>query len=166
MTTNSPANLPTQLVKSVASDVSTTHDMSAIANSDEILYQQLITENSRITDYITLLKSQRTTDNQQFQYKSSTSDTLSMVYNGLFVIYFIALLVLCYILFMKNTVYSRGFKIAVILLFLLFPFVIHPLEVWTVYIGTYLYTMIVQAPHGENPIDSYKKDRGDIYVTQ
>lgn len=135
-------------------------------NTNEILYNQLISENARIMQYIQLLKSQKTTDTQRFQYQSSTSDTLSMVYNGLFMVYFIVLLILCYMLFIKNQVYSRGFKISIILLFLAYPFVIYPLETWIYIGGNYIYTMLIQAPYGENPIDTYKKDRGDIYVTK
>jgi|UniRef100_A0A6C0IBU9 hypothetical protein len=135
-------------------------------NTNEILYNQLISENARIMQYIQLLKSQKTTDTQRFQYQSSTSDTLSMVYNGLFMVYFIVLLILCYMLFIKNQVYSRGFKIGIILLFLAYPFVIYPLETWIYIGGNYIYTMLIQAPYGENPIDTYKKDRGDIYVTK
>jgi len=133
---------------------------------DEILYNQLISENARIMQYIQLLKSQKTTDTQRFQYQSSTSDTLSMVYNGLFIVYFIVLFILCYMLFIKNQVYSRGVKIGIILLFIAFPFVIYPLETWIYIGGNYIYTMLIQAPYGENPIDTYKKDRGDIYVTK
>ena len=135
-------------------------------NTNEILYNQLISENARIMQYIQLLKSQKTTDTQRFQYQSSTSDTLSMVYNGLFMVYFIVLLILCYMLFIKNQVYSRGFKIGIILLFLAYPFVIYLLETWIYIGGNYIYTMLIQAPYGENPIDTYKKDRGDIYVTK
>jgi hypothetical protein len=135
-------------------------------NTNEILYSQLISENARIMQYIQLLKSQKTTDTQRVQYQSSTSDTLSMVYNGLFMVYFIVLLILCYMLFIKNQVYSRGFKIGIILLFLAYPFVIYPLEMWIYIGGNYIYTMLIQAPYGENPIDTYKKDRGDIYVTK
>lgn len=133
---------------------------------NEILYKQLISENTRIQQYIQLLKSQKTTDTQRFQYQSSTSDTLSMVYNGLFIAFFIVLLILCYILFIKNQVYSKGFKIGIILLFLVYPFLIYPLETWIYFGGNYIYTMLIQAPYGENPIDTYKKDRGDIYVTK
>jgi hypothetical protein len=133
---------------------------------NEILYNQLISENARIMQYIQLLKSQKTTDTQRFQYQSSTSDTLSMVYNGLFILYFIVLLILCYMLFIKNQVYSRGFKIGIILSFLAFPFVIYPLETGIFIGGNYIYTMLIQAPYGENPMDTYKKDRGDIYVTK
>ena len=133
---------------------------------NEILYNQLISENTRIQQYIQLLKSQKTTDTQRFQYQSSTSDTLSMVYNGLFIVYFIGLFILCYILFIKNQAYSKGFKVGIILLFLVYPFIIYPLERWIYIGGNYMYTMLIQAPYGENPIDTYKKDRGDIYVTK
>jgi hypothetical protein len=135
-------------------------------NPDQILYNQLISENTRISQYIQLLKSQKTTDSQRFQYQSSSSDTLSMVYNGLFFIYFIVLLILCYILFIKNQVYNKGFKIGIVLFFLVFPFIIYSLENLIFIAGNYIYTMLIQAPYGENPVDMYKKDRGDIYVTK
>jgi len=133
--------------------------------SDQILYSQLVAENQRIEDYIRLLTSQKTTDTQRYQYQSSSTDTLTIVYNILFIVYLILVLVLCYILFMKNNTYSRTVKIGIVLFTLIFPFVIYPLEtfVWT--IGYYFYTMVVQTPYGTNPVDTYKKDRGDIYVT-
>ena len=133
--------------------------------SDQILYSQLVAENQRIEEYIRLLTSQKTTDTQRYQYQSSSTDTLTTVYNVLFIVYLILVLVLCYILFMKNKVYSRTVKIVIVIFTLIFPFVIYPLEtfVWT--IGHYLYTLIVQTPYGTNPVETYKKDRGDIYVT-
>jgi len=129
------------------------------------LYGQLIAENQRIEEYIRLLTSQTTTDTQRYQYQSSSTDTLTIVYNVLFVVYFIMVLVLCYILFIKNKVYSRTVKIGIVLFTLAFPFVIYPLESFVWLIGHYLYTLIVQTPYGTNPVDTYKKDRGDIYIT-
>ena len=94
---------------------------------EEVLLQRLVTENQQIDQYIQLLNSQQITDAQQFQYNSLHSDTLTTVYKYMFILYFVIVLVLCYVLFFKNKTISRNMKIGMVILFVAFPFFIHPL---------------------------------------
>ena len=131
---------------------------------EEVLLQRLVTENQQIDQYIQLLNSQQITDAQQFQYNSLHSDTLTTVYKYMFILYFVIVLVLCYVLFFKNKTISRNMKIGMVILFVAFPFFIHPLEkkIWE--FAVFLYRLIVKTPIGDHPIDVVKKDRGDIFV--
>jgi preprotein translocase subunit SecG len=132
---------------------------------EEVLLQRLVTENQQIDQYIQLLNSQQITDAQQFQYNSSHNDTLTTVYKYMFILYFIIVLVLCYVLFFKNKTYSRNIKIGIVLLFVAFPFFIYPLEKKMWEFCVFLYRLVVKTPVGDHPIDVVKKDRGDIFVT-
>lgn len=144
--------------------------------SEEVLLQRLVTENQQIDQYIQLLNSQQITDAQQFQYNSLHSDTLTTVYNYMFILYFVIVLVLCYALFFKNKTNSvefsgwsvsppsRNMKIGIVLLFVAFPFFIHPLEKKMWEFAVFLYRLIVKTPIGDHPIEVVKKDRGDIFV--
>jgi hypothetical protein len=147
---------------------------------EEVLLQRLVTENQQIDQYIQLLNSQQITDAQQFQYNSSHSDTLTTVYHYMFVLYFVIVLVLCYVLFFKNKTNSvefsgwrvsppytnsRNMKIGIVLLFVAFPFFIYPLEKKLWEFCVFLYRLIVKTPVGDHPIEVVKKDRGDVFVT-
>lgn len=131
---------------------------------EDVLLQRLVTENQQIDQYIHLLNSQQITDAQQFQYNSMHSDTLKTVYNYMFILYFVIVIALCYVLFFKNNKYSRNIKIGMVILFVLFPFFIHPLEKKLWEYGVFVYRLVVKTPVGDHPIDVVKKDRGDIFV--
>lgn len=131
---------------------------------EDVLLQRLVTENQQIDQYIHLLNSQQITDAQQFQYNSMHSDTLKTVYNYMFILYFVIVIALCYVLFFKNNKYSRNTKIGIVILFVLFPFFIHPLEKKLWEYGVFVYRLVVKTPVGDHPIEVVKKDRGDIFV--
>ena len=131
---------------------------------EDVLLQRLVTENQQIDQYIHLLNSQQITDAQQFQYNSTHSDTLKTVYNYMFILYFVIVIALCYVLFFKNNKYSRNLKIGIVILFVLFPFFIHPLEKKLWEYGVFIYRLVVKTPVGDHPIEVVKKDRGDIFV--
>lgn len=141
-------------------------DSTAVENMvpEEVLLQRLMTENQQIDQYIDLLNSQQITDAQQFQYNSTHSNTLKTVYNYMFILYFFIVIALCYVLFFKNKTYSRNIKIGMVILFVVFPFFIHPLEKKLWEYGVFVYHLVVKTPVGDHPIEVAKKDRGDIFL--
>ena len=136
-----------------------------IKNENKVLFDKLLEENTRIQDYITLLKQKQVTDIQKYQFNDKKSQLLTTIYNWLFIAYLVGLSIVIYMLFVKSSQMSFFMKIAIILGLLIYPFVIYPLETSIGWFLKMMYSFIVRAPIGEDPIQSYQRNRGNVFVT-
>jgi hypothetical protein len=123
-----------------------------------VLYNRLVNENNQINDYIAMLMTQQSTDMQKIQYQTPRITTLSTVSTVLFYAYFILLFIFCYYLFMENASLSIGLKIAIVLLFLIYPLIVYFFEstAWTYTVKTR--DFIFGRPIGNDPIQRNTTD--------
>lgn len=136
-----------------------------VKNENKVLLDKLTEENKRIQDYITLLKQQQTTDIQKRQFHDKKNQQFTTIYNWLFVVYLIGLIIVIYRLFMQPSEMSRNGKIIIVVGFLVYPFLVYPFERTIGWLIQIVYRFIVRAPIGENPVQAYQRNRGDIFVT-
>jgi hypothetical protein len=82
------------------------------------------------------------TDIQKVNYQSEKIISLKATYVYIFVIFYVCLVGLVYVLFAVNTTMSRNMKIAMIIVFALYPFYINILQQILYFIGAYLYAIL------------------------
>jgi hypothetical protein len=133
-------------------------------NDTKILFDRLVTENQQIEDYITMLKHQQATDNQKAHYQNNRNNLFTVIYNWLFYLYLLGLVILVYVLFFTGVEMSRNGKVGIVVVFLLYPFLVYPVERFLWQIMKVVYSFVVHVPLGEDPIQNYQRSRGDIFV--
>lgn len=110
---------------------------SQVLNTYQTLLDKLTVENNIIK------KSYPGTSisGQKSIYINQSSDTLSSINKWLFWIYILLAITLCVLIIMKP--YSIPFKIFIVLVIILFPFYIHPVETYTYQISMYIYSILL-----------------------
>lgn len=119
---------------------------------NEILYNRLVNENSQINQYIAFLKAQKNTDLQKMHFQYAKNAQLDYVYNVLFYIYFVILFIVGYMVFMEKDDWYVGFKVTIMGLFVLYPFVANWFEYYLYKYAYLLYYVAVGKPIGNEPV--------------
>lgn len=99
-------------------------------------------QNQILTNQIKDNKEKYSTDIQKVNYQSEKITSLKTSYVIVFAIFYIILLGLIYILFAVNTTMSRNIKIAIVVLFALYPFYVNVLQQLLYFLGTYIFAMM------------------------
>lgn len=103
----------------------------AVQNQNQILMNQ-IKDN----------KEKYSTDIQKVNYQSEKIDSLKSTYVFVFATFYIILLGLIYILFAVNTTMSRNIKIAIVVVFALYPFYVNVLQQLLYFLGEYIFAIM------------------------
>lgn len=142
-------------------------DVSKLKNDiikrDKLILERLKLENSQIDEYIQLLQNERTTGRTNIEYDSYYITLFENIYTPLFVVYFLALLVLAYVLFLQSNEYSMAIKIMIMIIFIVYPFIIDHFEDYIISWITFFYSIIFFVPMGNNPIKTATEGQPFLY---
>lgn len=119
---------------------------------NEILYNRLVNENSQINQYIAFLKAQKNTDLQKMSFQNAKNAQLDYVYNVLFYLYFVILFIVGYMVFMEKDDWYVGFKVTIMCMFVLYPFVANWFEYYMYKYANIFYYVAVGKPIGNEPV--------------
>ncbi len=107
-----------------------------------VLFTAVKTQNNNIQNQINELHDTYSTDNQKANYQSEKILTLKRINYVLFIIYYMALLVLGLVLVMFNTTLSKQKKVIIIVLLMIFPFISDILYQLLAYIYNFIYATL------------------------
>ncbi len=88
-----------------------------------VLFTTVKKENEQIDKQIKELSDSYSTDNQKANYQSEKILTLKRINYVLFILYYMALLILTLVLFMYNTTMTKQKKVIIIITLMIFPFI-------------------------------------------
>ena len=114
-----------------------------------LLYDKVKTENERIKNTYDVMKNANSASGQKSKYVNQSTQILQKIYNVLFWIYLVLAVGLSVVIYMysKQGLYMKVF---LILLVLLFPFYIYPLEIFVFEILRYLYSLVLSVVYVNN----------------
>ena len=114
-----------------------------------LLYDKVKTENDRIKNTYDVMKNANSASGQKSKYVNQSTQILQKIYNVLFWIYLVLAVGLSVVIYMysKQGLYMKVF---LILLVLLFPFYIYPLEIFVFEILRYLYSLVLSVVYVNN----------------
>lgn len=107
-----------------------------------VLFTTVKKENEQIDKQIKELSDSYSTDNQKANYQSEKILTLKRINYVLFILYYIALLILTLVLFMYNTTMTKQKKVVIIVLLMIFPFISDILYQLLEYIYKFIYATL------------------------
>jgi hypothetical protein len=114
-----------------------------------LLYDKVKTENDRIKKTYDVMQNANSASGQKSKYVNQSTQILQKIYNVLFWIYLVVAVGLSVVIYMysKQGLYMKVF---LILLVLLFPFYIYPLEIFVFEIIRYLYSLVLSVVYVNN----------------
>jgi hypothetical protein len=114
-----------------------------------LLYDKVKTENDRIKKTYDVMQNANSASGQKSKYVNQSTQILQKIYNVLFWIYLVVAVGLSVVIYMysKQGLYMKVF---LILLVLLFPFYIYPLEIFVFEILRYLYSLVLSVVYVNN----------------
>ena len=114
-----------------------------------LLYDKVKTENDRIKNTYDVMKNANSASGQKSKYVNQSTQILQKIYDVLFWIYLVVAVGLSVVIYMysKQGIYMKVF---LILLVLLFPFYIYPLEIFVFEILRYLYSLVLSVVYVNN----------------
>jgi hypothetical protein len=107
-----------------------------------VLFTTVKKENEQIDKQIKELSDSYSTDNQKANYQSEKILTLKRINYVLFILYYMALLILTLVLFMYNTTMTKQKKVVIIVLLMIFPFISDILYQLLEYIYKFIYATL------------------------
>jgi hypothetical protein len=107
-----------------------------------ISFIEVQTQNKLIDNQINDIKQEYSTDTQKVNYQSEKIYTLKKINYVLFIMYYFIVLIFTLVLIMYNTTFTKYFKILIVILFLLFPFMSDILYQLIVYLYNYIFAML------------------------
>jgi uncharacterized membrane protein YhdT len=119
------------------------------SNQNQELYHSAKWQNDMIKTQSTKMRDIYSTDQQKVRYLSVDIQNYVFWNFVLWILYYVISLVAIYFVFYgKNALYfTRWFKIAIVVLFLLYPMIITSLEILVYGLFTYLYSLITNRPY-------------------
>jgi len=114
-----------------------------------LLYDKVKAENDRITKTYDVMQNANSASGQKSKYVNQSTQILQKIYYVLFWIYLVVAVGLSVVIYMysKQGLYMKVF---LILLVLLFPFYIYPLEIFVFEILRYLYSLVLSVVYVNN----------------
>ena len=142
-------------VKDVINVISGNRESSMIQYQKQVLsnYTMLLDkvkkENTQLANTFDYMKNQSSADGQKSKYVNQSTQILEKIYNVLFWIYLVVAVGLSVVIYMysKQGIYMKVFFI---LLVLLFPYYIYPLENFVFEIMRYLYSLMLSVVYVNN----------------
>lgn len=142
-------------VKDVINVISGNRESSMIQYQKQVLsnYTMLLDkvkkENTQLANSFDYMKNQSSADGQKSKYVNQSTQILEKIYNVLFWIYLVVAVGLSVVIYMysKQGIYMKVFFI---LLVLLFPYYIYPLENFVFEIMRYLYSLMLSVVYVNN----------------
>jgi hypothetical protein len=98
-----------------------------LKNNDRTVYNAIHDQNNKLTTEIERYRNEYSTDEQKVNYEQQDIYIMLKAMNILKWIYFFLFLILFYFIYYTNN-YSTYFKIGIIIILAIYPFVIYPLE--------------------------------------
>ena len=111
------------------------------SNLDYNYYNSIVNQNEQLDTEIQNYKNNYSTDDQKVFYQSQQVNYLNVWNNYLFIIYYVFLIILCYFLYYSNSLLNY-MKIGIVLLCVLYPYIIIPVETKTFNFFNYLFSII------------------------
>jgi len=105
-------------------------------------YSYLINQNNYLLNRYNYIKNQFVRHDNKHNFYSKSHDNLYIFYTLLFFLYYLLIIGAIYILYFNKPDWKMYYKIILIFLFSLFPFVIHRLEKFMYNSWIYLYSML------------------------
>jgi hypothetical protein len=120
-----------------------------VYNNYSLLYDKVKTENTQITNTFDGIQNVNSANGQKSKYITQSTQILQRIYGVLFWIYLVLAIGLSVVIYMfsKQGLYMKIFWILVILLF---PFYIYPLEIYVFEIFRYLYSLVLSVVYVNN----------------
>ena len=114
-----------------------------------MLLDKVKKENTQLANSFDYMKNQSSADGQKSKYVNQSTQILEKIYNVLFWIYLVVAVGLSVVIYMysKQGIYMKVFFI---LLVLLFPYYIYPLENFVFEIMRYLYSLMLSVVYVNN----------------
>ena len=114
-----------------------------------MLLDKVTKENKQLNNLFDYMKNQSSADGQKSKYVNQSTQILEKIYNVLFWIYLVVAVGLSVVIYMysKQGIYMKVFSI---LLVLLFPYYIYPLENFVFEIMRYLYSLVLSVVYVNN----------------
>jgi short subunit fatty acids transporter len=114
-----------------------------------MLLDKVTKENKQLANSFDYMKNQSSADGQKSKYVNQSTQILEKIYNVLFWIYLVVAVGLSVVIYMysKQGIYMKVFFI---LLVLLFPYYIYPLENFVFEIMRYLYSLMLSVVYVNN----------------
>jgi hypothetical protein len=142
-------------VKNVINLISGNRESSMIQYQNQVLtnYKMLLDkvtkENIQLANSFDYMKNESSADGQKSKYVNQSTQILEEIYNVLFWIYLVVAVGLSVVIYMysKQGIYMKVFFI---LLVLLFPYYIYPLENFVFEIMRYLYSLVLSVVYVNN----------------
>ena len=139
----------------VIKDISENRESSMIQYQNQVLtnYTMLLDkvkkENIQLANSFDYMKNESSADGQKSKYVNQSTQMLEKIYNVLFWIYLVVAVGLSVVIYMysKQGIYMKVFFI---LLVLLFPYYIYPLENFVFEIMRYLYSLVLSVVYVNN----------------
>jgi hypothetical protein len=123
-----------------------------------MLLDKVKKENTQLANSFDYMKNQSSADGQKSKYVNQSTQILEKIYNVLFWIYLVVAVGLSVVIYMysKQGIYMKVFFI---LLVLLFPYYIYPLENFVFEIMRYLYSLMLSVVY----VNNYYLQRNQSY---
>jgi len=142
-------------VNTVIKRISENRESSMIQYQNQVLtnYTMLLDkvkkENIQLANSFDYMKNESSADGQKSKYVNQSTQMLEKIYNVLFWIYLVVAVGLSVVIYMysKQGIYMKVFFI---LLVLLFPYYIYPLENFVFEIMRYLYSLVLSVVYVNN----------------
>jgi hypothetical protein len=114
-----------------------------------MLLEKVTKENIQLANSFDYMKNESSADGQKSKYVNQSTQMLEKIYNVLFWIYLVVAVGLSVVIYMysKQGIYMKVFFI---LLVLLFPYYIYPLENFVFEIMRYLYSLVLSVVYVNN----------------
>jgi len=117
------------------------HDTLLATYSD--LVNKVIDQNNKIDEQIEKYQQQHSTDYKKSVYEMESTESLQVIYNYLFYVYYFVVLILFFYIMMNGALF-KPMNIGIVVLLLLFPFIILPIETFVADIFRYFYSFFTQ----------------------
>lgn len=108
-------------------------------------YQLINEQNLSLEDGIKRMMKETHTENKQSYYQLEQNQNIHYVYKLMFWFYYLFVLIFILVFFVLSKTFFLT-KVIISLLFIVFPFLILPLEYLTVFVFYYIYSFVVAIP--------------------
>jgi len=150
MTTYSKSDLDNVInVISVNRESSMIQYQNQVLTNYKMLLSKVTKENEQLANSFDYMKNESSADGQKSKYVNQSTQILEKIYNVLFWIYLVVAVGLSVVIYMysKQGIYMKVFFI---LLVLIFPYYIYPLENFVFEIMRYLYSLVLSVVYVNN----------------
>jgi len=115
-------------------------------SSDEAIYTTIKNENNRIANQLNITTQRDSTSQSKSNYRNIETIKIQKQNYYLFWIYYALIPVLAYFVYSKITL-DYKYKIAIVLAFILYPFIIFPIESGIYTLFTWLWALFIGTPY-------------------